>query len=43
LSRASPSPPSCATAIVVRIEMFDGKGASIFGTIEQQVERYAAP
>lgn len=26
----------------VRIEMFDGRGASIFGAIEQKVERYAA-
>jgi fumarylacetoacetate (FAA) hydrolase len=25
----------------VRIEMFDGSGASIFGAIEQKVERYA--
>jgi fumarylacetoacetate (FAA) hydrolase len=27
----------------VRIEMRDGDGASIFGAIDQVVERYAAP
>jgi fumarylacetoacetate (FAA) hydrolase len=26
----------------VRIEMFDGNGASIFGAIDQQVKRYAS-
>ena len=27
----------------VRIEMLDGEGASIFGAIEQRIERQAAP
>ncbi len=33
--------PFLAFGDTVRIEMFDRHGATIFGAIEQQVERYA--
>jgi hypothetical protein len=28
---------------LVKIEMLDGQGRSVFGAIEQRVERYTAP
>ena len=35
-----PKTPSLRFGDRVRIEMFDGEGASIFGAIEQEVRRY---
>ncbi len=43
LRDGAPSTPFLAFGDLVRIEMFDAAGASIFGAIEQRIERQAAP
>jgi fumarylacetoacetate (FAA) hydrolase len=43
IEQGKPHTPFMRFGDRVRIEMLDGNGASIFGAIEQQVERYAAP
>lgn len=43
IEEGKPRTPFMRCGDRVRIEMRDGDGASIFGAIDQQVERYAAP
>lgn len=43
LRDGKPSTPFMAFGDVVRIEMFDASGVSIFGAIEQRVERQPLP
>ncbi|RXD36579.1 fumarylacetoacetate hydrolase family protein, partial [Xanthomonas perforans] len=43
LRDGKPSTPFMAFGDMVRIEMFDARGASIFGAIEQRVERQPLP
>ena len=43
IEQGKPHTPFMRFGDRVRIEMLDGNGASIFGAIEQQVERYATP
>jgi fumarylacetoacetate (FAA) hydrolase len=43
IDQGKPQTPFMGFGDQVRIEMLDDNGASIFGAIEQRVERYAGP